>query len=220
MFLARTGYSSISENAAAVDVDGVLLDFDRAFATVGSSALGRPLIKRNTSYYLAERYGLGPAEVSRVWAAMDDHPMGWQGMPLLPGAANAMSRLKRLGLNLHIVTGINERLVQTRLANLLAHSIEVDSIDCVGEGHQSKVASLLKYRPIMFVDDRLRLLEEADFVPYRVWVDHGDTQDGHVVHEDIIHVRNLETWVNQFESIHSSLSRNRAPPRRPVAVRI
>jgi hypothetical protein len=191
----------VNENVVVSDVDGVLLDFDRSFAAVCESALGRPVPKVSVAYSLAQRYGLTRPEMDRVWSAMDDHPEGWCNLRLLPGATEAIGRLQRHGFSIRLVTGILPDMAEKRLANLLTHGIEVDAIDCVGIGSASKREPLLRHAPFMFFDDRLHLLHECDFVPNRVWLDHGDDQGGLVPHESLHRTDNLLDWVRTWEHV-------------------
>ena len=202
-------YAKINEDLAVLDCDGVLLDFDRCYAQVASDALGRPVAKLCNQYALHHRYGLTDAEAKRVWSALDDHELGWAGLRPLPGASAAVAKLRAHGMRIHLVTAIEDRLAQTRLANLLAHEIQPDGIDCVGSPTASKAKVLGRLLPGMYVEDRLRLLHEAPFVPDRVWVDHGDSQDGFEVTEDIIQVRSLASWVDQWAIRHGDHRRTR-----------
>ena len=189
----------VNENVIVSDVDGVLLDFDRSFAAVCESTLGRPVPKASSAYSLALRYNLTLAEANRVWSAMDDHPEGWANLRLMPGAPEAIGRLQQQGFSIRLVTGIEPKLSRIRLANLLAHGIEVDAIDCVGGGSASKREPLLRHAPLMFFDDRLHLLHECDFVPHRVWLDHGDDQGGLSPHESLHRTTSLLDWVLDWE---------------------
>lgn len=195
-------YLKINDDLAVVDCDGVLLDFDRCYARVAADTLGRPVPKVCNQYVLHRRYGLTQAEAKRVWAALEDHELGWSGLRPLPGAAEAVAKLRAHGLRVHVVTAIEDRFAPARLANLLGHGIQVDGIDCVGDPTASKAGVIARLAPGMYVEDRLRLLHEAPFVPDRVWVDHADTQDGFEVTEEIIRVASLAKWVDQWAIRH------------------
>lgn len=197
-------YLKINENRAVLDVDGVILDFDGSFAQVSCDVLGRSVVRQCQKYSLDERYGLTKPEFKKAWDAMDDHEQGWAGLRVLPGATQAVRWLKEHGMEVYAVTGICPSRSQARLANLLQHDIELDGIECVGDGRASKAKQVEKIAPVMFVEDRLRLLHESSFVPDRVWIDHGDEQDGHVVTEDIIRCTSLNQWVKQWSLRHAS----------------
>jgi len=184
------------DNRAALDCDGVLLNFDHSFARVASDVLRRPVTKLNNRYELEVRYGMTSKDFQYAWDALDDHEHGWRNMTILPGAVEAVQKLQQQGASIHLVTGIQSRLAEHRLANLLSHAIEVESIRCVGDGKASKTAVLRDLKPVVFVDDRLFLLNEADFVPYRAWVDHDDDQHGHTPGAGIARVESLLSWVD------------------------
>lgn len=188
--------SSVHDHRIALDCDGVLLNFDQSFARVASDVLKRQVAKLNNRYELDTRYGLSMHDFQYAWDALDDHEHGWRNMILLPGAVEAVRTLQAQGASIHLVTGIHARLSEQRLANLLAHTIEVESIHCVGDGKSSKTSVLRDLKPVGFVDDRLFLLNEADFVPHRVWVDHDDDQHGHIPQSGITRVESLKTWVD------------------------
>lgn len=217
MSLNLNGYpfiSGINARAAVLDVDGVLIDFDGNFAAIASEVLGRAVSKVCNDYSLRKRYALTEEEFADAWSALETHPNGWGNMPMIPGAVEAVHRLQNHGYTIHLVTGIDACHSEARLQNLRQNSVEVDSIDCVGRGQNSKAEHLHRLRPIMYVEDRLALLNESEHVPYRVFIDHGDTQDGHVVHEDLIHVRSLAQWVDHVDRLHGGPAEPRMKTRR------
>lgn len=188
-------------NEIVLDVDGVLLDCDGGFAKVASVVLDRPIERQTRSYDMKQRYGLTPAETSAVWEAMEQHEAGWKGFDALPGARNAFFRLRAMGHGLHLVTAIPEAIRLLREECLQSHGMTADSIHCAGHMHASKSAIVQQINPVIIVDDRLSHLQGVPFVPYRVWVDNGDEQDGLVVDEEIIQVKALDKWVDAWELI-------------------
>lgn len=182
------------------DCDGVVLGFDDHFPQVAQHALGldAPLVRATNEYTLDLRYGITKAQMELVLDAYMTHPLGWAGLPLLEGAADVIAEIRDRGHPIHMVTGIDERMKELRLDNLKAHGIEVDSIHCVGMGHSSKADIIRQINPIVFVDDRLRLLVESSFVPHRVFIDHGDAQDGLVPGTDIHICKSLHQWYEQI----------------------
>lgn len=179
-----------------LDCDGVILGFDHHFPVVAQHALGRnePLVRVNNEYNLALRYGLSKQELARVFDVFMEHDLGWRGLPLLEGADAVIADLRARGHAIHMVTGIDETHKELRLQNLLTYGIEVDAIHCVGVGHSSKEQVIRQIQPIAFVDDRLRLLRESSFVPHKVFIDHGDTQDGHEPGDDVHVCKSLAQW--------------------------
>lgn len=188
-----------NEKAIVTDIDGVIFDFDGGYRMVAEDILDRPITKVSNSYNLRTRYALTYEESDKVWKSMDTHQNGWSNLPLLPGADEAIFQLKEMGFSIHSVTGIDEKLKKARLENLERHGISFESLECVGFGHSSKLEPIRKIAPLMYFEDRLRLLYESDFVPHRVWVDHGDEQDGLEYHSSIIKTTKLVDWVQSFK---------------------
>lgn len=178
-----------------LDVDGVLLDCDGAFARVAALVLARPVEKLCSAYNLTQRYGLTQDEVDRVWDDMNHHPHGWIGMPALPGAADAFAQLKAMDHEIHLVTAIPETLETMRWECLKGHGMIPHHIHCAGHHAASKSDIVRAIDPIMIVDDRLVHLHGADGVPHRVFVDHGDDQGGLVATAAMHRVSSLAEWV-------------------------
>lgn len=193
-----------------LDCDGVILGFDAHFPLVGQHALGRdePLARVCNEYSLDLRYGLSRQDMMKVLDAYMEHELGWRGLPLLPGADEVVADLRDRGHPIHMVTGIDDTMKQLRLENLRTHGIEVDFIHCVGMGHSSKEQVIRQIDPIVFVDDRLRLLKECSFVPHKVFIDHGDTQDALTPPSDVHIFTTLKDWHKEmYLPIHSTPSR-------------
>lgn len=200
MRLARTGYAGVTDTAA-LDADGVLLDFNGGFLQVAQEVLGRPLRQLSNAYRMSPRYGITQAERNQVWLEMIHHPSGWRNLPPIPGAIEAVARLRAWGLRIQVVTAIPTALIDLRMANFEQHGLVIDGIDCVGDA-PSKRPFLIPRRPLMFVDDRLSLVHEADFVPHAVWVNTGDDQESQGLHEGIVETSSLARWVEDFGRQH------------------
>lgn len=204
----------MQKKIAALDVDGVLLDCDGAFCTVASHYLNRPLRALNRAYELNVRYGITQEQVYEVFEEMKNHPQGWGGMPALQDAINSARLLQENGYRVELVTAISQDLEEMRLACLAAHNFVPDAIHCAGHHTASKKAIVEEMDPVMIVDDRLKHLYDCDKVPYRVWVDHGDEQDGlEFDSSQLFRVRSLEQWVTQWmEHYHNQDSKRAAHP--------
>lgn len=188
------------QKVAALDVDGVLLNFDHSFAIVAEKTLGRPMRKLNAAYDLRKRYGLTQDEINLVWEEMKIHPNGWRGMLELEGARESFATLREMGYRIELVTAISKEFEQMRLDCLAQYGMIPDGIHCVGGHDASKIDVLRELAPELIVDDRLSHLLPATFIPHRVWVDHGDDQDGLVVDENIYRVTSLASWVAQWQT--------------------
>ena len=194
---------------AAVDVDGVLLNCDGAFAAAASDYTGRALVKLNNAYELDRRYGIENTQVLEVFEYMKSHPQGWGSMPTINGAIEAVIHMQQQGYAIHLVTAIGEDLRDMRLECLHAHGFVPDAIHCAGHHLASKRAIIEQLQPVVMVDDRLKHLFDADMVPTRIWVDHGDEQDGLMGDERVIAVPSLAHWVQTMYRPHPGRALNR-----------
>ena len=189
----------------ALDADGVLLDCDNSFRMVGSCLLGRELVKENNQYDLRLRYNVSEEEVNNIFHAMLEHEHGWRGMALIPGAKEAFMILQE-DYDVHIVTAISEDIKKLREESFHRHGMFPTAIHCAGHHASPKTDILRKLNPVGLIDDRLRHLYEAPFIEHRVWIDHGDDQDGLVVDDTLYQAKNILQWVKQW-----SVSQNREP---------
>lgn len=183
---------------AVLDVDGVLLDCSSAFIRVASEVTGRSFPLVRNAYDFCHRYGLSEDEVQATYEAMRDDEHGWSNLAPLPGAVDAFCRLQRYGYQLHLVTAIPETLKSHRARNLARHGMRPHAIHCAGSARAGKSDIIRQIDPIMFVDDRLSHLNEADFVEHRVLVDCGIDQEGHVACDRIVSVSSLADWVDTW----------------------
>lgn len=160
----------------ALDVDGVLLDFEGSWRAVAERVLGQPLVQVAPDYQLMPRYGLSRSQCARVWHAFVTQKT-WERLTPLKDHIAVAQRLSQQH-ELHLVTAIPATLALARRRNLLDLGLRDFTLHCVGlKGH--KAATLSAIAPDLYVDDRLRHLAEGRTagVPRLGWLDHGDTQD-------------------------------------------
>lgn len=163
----------VNKKRIALDVDGVLLHFLQGFERIAAIALGRSVTRINRAWDLAVAYGFTKAEHDTVWAACD--AMGlYLDLPVLPGAFEAVQLLTQAGYEVHAVSAILPKYLKQRRANLRAHGFDVAHVHATGDG--SKAPILRELAPIMFVDDQLKHLHAASFIPNRVWLRSADEQ--------------------------------------------
>lgn len=186
------------KKVAAIDVDGVLLDCDGAFAEVASNLLNRPLPKLNTSYNLSKRYDITESEVYETFDYMKTHPRGWASMQDIKGAIKSVKALQDNGWDVQLVTAIPKDLEQMRLTCLATYGFIPDGIHCVGHHLAGKSDVIKEIGASLMVDDRLKHLYEAPFVNTRVWVDHGDEQDGLKFDGSVIKVKSISDFADEF----------------------
>lgn len=203
------------KDVIVLDVDGVILDFDKSFSIVAGRIFNNnrePLKQFSNSYNMNKRYNLSKEDVALVWKELEiEDNDGWDSMPLVTGADIAFKNLQSYGFKIHLITGIDDKFKEKRLCNLSKYGLTPDKIVCVGVG-APKIHELINSKPISFVDDRLQFLHEANIVPNRIWIDRNDEQNGYILHEDIVYAKSLLSWsigfINNLENDISFISNN------------
>ena len=137
---------------AALDVDGVLGDFEKHWRECAEEVLGRPMRKANEQHSMGGRYGLANKELDAVWRAF--HATEWGSVPLYDHASELVLALEDLGCTVWAVTSIDERHRAAR-AESLAGLIPDGRIVCVGDNApaSAKVAVLRDLGAVAFLED-------------------------------------------------------------------
>lgn len=170
----------IKRKTIVLDVDGVLLKFTPAFDQAAAIYLKReinPPVNNHgiSTYDLMERINGTIDEVENILQFMLDSGMYAEFEPL-PGAEEAIKSLKRAGFKIVICTALPDSAKEMRLLNLKnALNFVPDEAYFVGMGHSKKEA-LLKINPDVYVDDRIKYLQEASHVEHLVWCDQYEYQ--------------------------------------------
>ncbi len=136
----------------ALDVDGVLADFDAHWRQCAEHTLGRAIPQINKNHQLRTRYGLNQQECDAVWRAYHDDE--WSRLPLYVHAADLIYALEDLGCTVWAVTSIGVRHWESR-ARSLHGLIPAKRILCVGHAASaSEKADVLHYlNAVAFLDD-------------------------------------------------------------------
>ena len=136
----------------ALDVDGVLGDFETHWWQCAEEVLGRGIPRVNEDHHLRTRYALTGQEYDAVWCAF--HEDRWADMPLYDHASELVLALEDLGCTVWAVTMINERHEAAR-AESLGGLIPAGRIVCVGDNApaSAKVAVLRDLGAVAFLED-------------------------------------------------------------------
>lgn len=113
------------------DLDGVLLDFEFAWAQCASWELGRPIQKVSEAYDLQERYALSSREYHRVWYAFH-RDAWWERVPSYDSAWDTVCNVEAAGASIWAVTNVNAQWVHARAISL-GGLIPSGRIICLGE---------------------------------------------------------------------------------------
>jgi len=140
----------------ALDVDGVLGDFESHWADCAREFLGRPMVRVNEQHSLSARYGLTRQEVDAVWRVFhgDAHGSRWGTPPLYDHAQDLVYALEDLGCQVWAVTSIDPRHLPARTKSL-AGLVPAERVVCVGHAAPAheKADVLHHLGAVAFLDD-------------------------------------------------------------------
>ncbi|WP_276972321.1 hypothetical protein [Ferrimicrobium acidiphilum] len=171
----------------ALDVDGVLLNFDEHWRRCAQECLDRPIERVAESYSLTKRFGLSKEEKLLVWKRFIDD--GWMAsVPPYPTSKQMVHDLRELGASLWAVSSVRETSYADRCESLRG-IMPPDHVLCVGspETRPSKAPVLERLGAQVLLDDLAIHLEDAkNVVKYPVlmdqhYVEFGDMRPAHVV---------------------------------------
>ncbi len=147
----------------ALDADGVLLDFNRAYGSAWQRAFGaHPRERDPMAYWPMDRW-----DVERLDDVGRDHfrahfdELFWSTLHPEPGALDACHRLVNAGFDLVCVSALDSEFEAARLRNLQDHGFPIQRVIATGnaEGPRSpKADAIARLRPTAFVDDYLPYL--------------------------------------------------------------
>ena len=153
----------------ALDADGVLLDYNVAYARAWQRAFGvHPQERDPQAYWAVDRWAVELLEGERLthFSSCFDEAF-WLSVPPMDGAIEACFALHDAGHTLVCVSALDERFGDARLRNLRAAGFPIETVVATGRqsAHQSpKVQAITALRPAAFVDD---------YLPYFVGIDPG-----------------------------------------------
>ncbi|WP_437559559.1 HAD family hydrolase [Acidithiobacillus sulfuriphilus] len=113
------------------DLDGVLLDFESAWARCASRELGRPVRKVSDAYDLQDRYALSSREYHRARQALH-RGSWWERIPAHESARDVVCAVEASGASVWAVTNIDARWIRARAISL-GGLIPFGRIICLGE---------------------------------------------------------------------------------------
>ena len=164
----------------AIDADGVLLDYNRAFASVWQSVFGVHLTEvLPNAYHAREQFGVDMSDEevkTRFYRAFDEK--AWSSMPALPGAVLATQRLAREGHTLICVTSMPAEFRAARLKNLRALGMPFEEVIATGrdrslDQNNPKKQAIDALRPDFFVDDLLENFKDLNPGVHHAFIDAG-----------------------------------------------
>lgn len=145
----------------ALDADGVLLDYNLAYAGAWERAFGqRPALRNPQAYWAVERWGVPVLQgeaLQRFRSSFD--AQFWSTVPAIAGAVQACEKLVAAGYELVCVSALKPEFAQARQANLKALGFPIEKVMATSSeaanGRSPKAHALAQLRPVAFVDDFL-----------------------------------------------------------------
>ena len=144
----------------ALDADGVLLDYHKAYQKVWGKAFGTmPVVKDPLAYWPKDRYDvrqLSGSELSDFRRHFDEE--FWSTIPPIEHAVNACKQLAEAGFNLICVSALDHQYQAARLRNLKAHDFPIEQVIATPQNDAAispKVAAIKTLGATAFVDDYL-----------------------------------------------------------------
>lgn len=150
----------MTSSTIALDADGVLLDYNLAYASAWRKAFGvAPAERDPDAYWAIDRWDVERLEgddLARFRSCFDEH--FWSSVPALPGAIEACRRLSQAGFSLVCVSALDARYERARMLNLQRLGFPIHRVIATGNdaSHRSpKAEALARLQPEAFVDDFL-----------------------------------------------------------------
>lgn len=144
----------------ALDADGVLLDYNKTAARVWERAFGvYPAMRDPKAYHFRNVYAMDLVDDgmrAKYYATFAR--IGWRNMPAMPGAVEACQRLHDMGYELQVVSSMPTAFAAQRRDNLRDLGMPIAGVTATGRakgGGNPKMAALLDFMPVAFVDDLL-----------------------------------------------------------------
>ncbi len=164
----------MSAPIVALDLDGVLLDFESTWRRCAEWTLRRSVVAICDDYPLEDRFCLSRREIDRVWDAF--HRDGWwERISLYGDAWDTVEHLEDLGCSLWAVTNVDARHLHARAVSLEGIIPSGRIITLGPEATPAQRANVLRdLGASAFLDDRSDHVNAAlPYVPISVLMHRG-----------------------------------------------
>jgi phosphoglycolate phosphatase-like HAD superfamily hydrolase len=189
----------LTNKLIVLDADGVLLDYNLAYASAWEKAFDNyPTLKNANAYWAKDRWaadqlqGEALAKFRNVFDASF-----WSTIPAIKGALNACHSLSQAGFELICVTALPGKFQPARLQNLVQLGFPVETVLTAdhSESNVSPKAEIINlFKPIAFVDD---------YLPYMSGI-HVDTHRALITREHEMSP-NQGSLLDGISSVHKNL---------------
>lgn len=166
----------MNNNLIAIDGDGVIFNWNDAYARLWERCFGEKLqVVDEKAYFAIDRFKvpvLQGEDKLKFRAARDEE--FWTTMDIIPGAIKACNTLIERGFQLVMVTAADHATREFRQRNLRDKGVPIDTVYTVSdepcEG-SPKALVLNELRPLIFVDDYLPYFKGVDDSIHKVLID-------------------------------------------------
>ncbi|WP_140636138.1 HAD family hydrolase [Methylibium rhizosphaerae] len=144
----------------ALDADGVLLDYNLAYAGAWERAFGvRPQERDPLAYWAMDRWAVERLDGPRLQQLVEcfDETF-WSNVPAIETALPACHALHDAGYELVCVSAVEVQYAKARLRNLRALGFPIERVIATGDaadGRSPKADALIELQACAFVDDFL-----------------------------------------------------------------
>ncbi len=150
----------MADHLIVLDADGVLLDYNLAYASAWERAFGSyPQLKNHNAYWAKNRWSVRQLEGNSLSTFRNFFDESfWSTIPAIKGALEACHALSQAGYELICVTALSRKFQAARLQNLVQLGFPIETVLTVDHlestvSPKAEIINLIK--PIAFVDDYL-----------------------------------------------------------------
>lgn len=164
----------------AIDADGVLVDYNKAYPLAWKKAFGTDLITlKPHCYHAKDEFGTDlsdPDKKAKFFEAFDSDI--WASMPALDGAVEATQRLHQAGYELICVTSMPSQFQAARRHNLALLGMPFSNVFATGrdrskDQNNPKKEVIDELKPLYFVDDLLENFKHLSPGVHHAFIDYG-----------------------------------------------
>lgn len=206
----------MNNNIVLIDCDGVLLDYNKAFAECYAKAYSVDLkVVFPRAYTAVKEYGIDMTKHNSYDDIYRDieHLQMWRNMPALSGSVEAINRLVNKGYDVRCLTSMPPKYELDRLHNLQKLGFKIDKVYAVdrkiakSQGIDNPKLEIIKStNAIAFIDDLMKNFTECEGVQTELyWLDNQHPlEDNPNTGYDTSHVKrviSLHEFVEIFPQI-------------------
>lgn len=196
-----------TEKIICLDCDGVLLDYNNAYGKVWHKRYGEPIPVLDASLYHAENYyGIkwpSPEERKSFFEYFNEH--GWGMMEALPGALEAVIKLKQSGYKIVVVTSMPPEKQAMRHENLIALGFPIDATISTGSkknGINPKKKFIEELKPEYFVDDLVENFHNIEHMCNFVFIDNKASDSPNLKFQEKLNLYATHESLYDFVNTH------------------